>query len=499
VSTHFTDIVVIGSGMGGATAALALAASGAQVTILEKGTQLPDIPENRDTRAIFQKDRFKTGDVWYGPDGAGFVSVNHYNHGGNTKFYGAVLSRFRKRDFDGVSYPEGDAPAWPFRYEELAPWYDKAEAIYKVRGQADQDPTEPPRSIPLPYPPVPDERAIAEVRQRLSAVGLHPFSLPLGIDIEQWLANGLTGWDGFPDARTGKMDAETCALQPALACPNVKIIEGAEVRQLLPSADGKRVEGVEYIQDGTVRVLRANIVVLAAGSVRSAAILLASGSHGLLAQSGQVGRNLMSHNTSALIAFDRRFNNDSVYQKTFGINDFYLGGGAGGSSLGNIQLLGRINGMVLKSSLRRIPERVLERLSRHSVDFFVMSEDLPETGNHIRLENGRIVLDWRRNNVGTHRALVDRLKRSLREAGFRVSIGQLFDRRAPSHQCGTIKMGDEPSLAPLDKWGRAFELPNLFVTDASTFVSSAAVNPSLTIAALALRTADHIRKTELRA
>jgi choline dehydrogenase-like flavoprotein len=499
LTKNTTDVVIIGSGMGGATTALALAPSGATITILEKGAQLLAIPENRDARAIFQKNYFGSTELWYEPSGTPFAAGNHYNHGGNSKFYGAVLSRYRERDFEGVSYPDGDAPPWPLTYRDVAPWYDKAEALFQVRGSAHEDPTEPPRSGPLPFPPVPDESAIAEVRRRLSAIGLRPFSLPLGIDVDTWLKHGQTGWDGFPDTRTGKMDAETCALQPALAFANVTLQSGASVRRLICSSDGRRVTGVEYEQGGQVKVLNTGIAILAAGAIPSAAILLASHTSGLVNRSHQVGRNLMSHNTSALIAFDRKFNNDSVYQKTFGINDFYLTGGPGDSPLGNIQLLGRVTGTILKANIPQIPERLLERLARHSVDFFVMSEDLPSEKNRIRFEHERLVLDWQRNNMTTHRGLVARLKTALRDAGFPFSVGKLFDRKSPSHQCGTIKMGNDGARSPLDCWGRAFDCENLFVTDASSFVSSAAVNPALTVAALAMRTARHIRETELHA
>jgi choline dehydrogenase-like flavoprotein len=495
------DIVIIGSGVGGATAALGLASSGANITILERGAQLPNIPENRDARAIFQGAHFRSAEPWYDERGKPFLGGNYYNHGGNSKFYGAVLSRFRQRDFDGISYLEGDVPAWPFTYGEMAPWYDKAEQTYRVRGSASEDPTEPPRSMPLPFGPVPDEPVVAQVRQKLQAVGLRPFSLPLGIDIDAWLKHGKTSWDGFPDARTGKMDAETCALIPALAFPNVKLESNARVQRLLRSSDGTRIEAVEYVQDGQTKTLRAKFFVLAAGAIPSAAILLASAEGGLANGSGQVGRNLMSHNTSALIGFDRHLTNDAVYQKTFGINDFYLsaGPGANGPGLGNVQLLGRVSGIELKANVRYIPEQLLQWFSRHTMDFFIMTEDLPDASNRVRVDQGKTILDWRRNNESVHRELIAQFRLRLREAGFQFEVTKLFDRRSPSHQCGTIRMGHDAALAPLDQWGRAFDCANLFVTDASTFVSSAAVNPALTVAALALRTANHIRTTELKA
>ncbi|WP_454815240.1 FAD-dependent oxidoreductase [Labrys neptuniae] len=488
------DIVIIGAGMGGATMAHALAPSGAEILILDKGGQLPDRPENRDARAIFQRGFFRPQESWYDSDGNPFNPGNYYCNGGNTKFYGAVLLRYRAEDFDGIAHADGDAPAWPFRYNELAPYYDEAERLYQVRGRAGEDPTEPPRTGDFAFPPVPDERAIAEVRERLSRVGLRPFSLPLGVDIDKWLSHGRTPWDAFPDARTGKMDAETCALLPALEHANVRLQNHCEVRRLIPAADGRRIEAVEYLEGGELKRVTPRLVVLAAGAVRSAAILLASSPEGLANSSGMVGRHFMNHNLSAMIGIDPRFNNDSIYQKTFALNDFYLGDGKGGPPLGNVQLLGRVSGTILKSDLRKVPEFVLNAVARKTIDFLIMSEDLPDPSSRVRLDGEKIVLEWRRSNMTAHEGLKVAMRRSLKQAGFPIVLTHLFDRKTPSHQCGTIRIGADPATAPLDPFGRAFDHPNLFVADASTLVTSAAVNPSLTVAALSLRTAKHIRE-----
>ncbi|MDT3376490.1 GMC family oxidoreductase [Labrys neptuniae] len=491
------DIVIIGAGMGGATIAHALAPSGAEILILDKGGQLPDRPENRDARAIFQRGFFRPEESWYDSDGNPFNPGNYYCNGGNSKFYGAVLLRYRAEDFDGIAHADGDAPAWPFRYGELAPHYDEAERLFKVRGRAGEDPTEPPRSGDFAFPPVPDERAIAEVRERLTRIGLKPFSLPLGVDIDTWLSHGRTPWDAFPDARTGKMDAETCALLPALEHANVRLQNHCEVRRLIPAPDGRRIQAVEYLEGGELKRVTPRLVVLAAGAVRSAAILLASAPGGLANGSGLVGRHFMNHNLSAMIGVDPRFTNDSIYQKTFALNDFYLGDGKGGPPLGNVQLLGRVSGTILKSDLRKVPEFVLNAVARKTIDFLIMSEDLPDPASRVRLDGEKIVLEWRRSNMTAHEGLKVVMRQALKQAGFPIVLSHLFDRKTPSHQCGTIRIGTDPGQAPLDPFGRAFDHRNLFVADASTLVTSAAVNPSLTVAALSLRTAKHIRETEL--
>ena len=115
----------------------------------------------------------------------------------------------------------------------------------------------------------------------------------------------------------------------------------------------------------------------------------------------------------------------------------------------------------------------------------------------MRVDGERIILEWQRTNFEAHLRLVRRLKSVLRRAGFPLVVSRTFDRRTPSHQCGTVRMGDDPATSPLDPFCRAWDHPNLFVVDASFLPNSAAVNPALTIAAQALRVADHITRTEV--
>lgn len=495
------DIVIIGSGIGGATVAAGLAATGAEILILEVGGHIEDRPENRDQRAIFQRGYFRPAETWYGADGNGFNPGNYYNVGGNSKFYGAVLTRYRREDFAEMRHLEGTSPAWPFPYEELEPWYGLAEELYQVRGALGEDPTEPEHSTPYGRGPVADEPAMAKVRAQFEAKGLHPYSLPLGVDIDRWLAKGMTTWDAHPDSFDGKMDAETAALAAALAHKNVRLQTGARVTRLETDPDGRNISAVHYTQDGESRVLRPKLVILSAGAVQSAVLLLRSANdanpNGLANSSDQVGRNFMNHNSTAVIALSPWFRNDSIYQKTFGFNDFYLDDGEGGPPLGNVQLLGRVTGTILKGAMPAVPEWLLNRVAAHSIDFYAMSEDLPSPQSRVMVDGERIVLKWVRNNWDAHLKLVGKLKAVLRSAGFPLVVSRAFDKRTPSHQCGTVRMGNDPATAPLDVWCRAFDHPNLFVVDASFLPTSAAVNPALTIAAQALRVADHIARKDL--
>ena len=488
------DIVIVGSGMGGATLAAGLAPTGAKILILERGERLQNTPETRDARAIFQRGFFRPKESWIDGTGRAFNPGNYYFVGGNTKFFGAVLIRYRAADFAPIQHAEGETPGWPFAYAELEPWYSRAEALYQVRGALGQDPTEPPHSAPYPFAPVPDEPAIAKVRERMARAGLHPASLPLGVDIDRWLKGGATPWDAFPNADSGKSDAESCALAAALKYPNVELRTGARVTRLLPSADGRRIDGVEVTSGGETKTIRAKIVVVSAGAVMSAALLLRSG---LANGSDQVGRHFMNHNSSAVLAIDPRAVNDSVYQKTLGINDYYLSDGAGGPPLGNIQLLGKVSAPILKANVKMAPEWSLAWVARHAVDWYAMSEDLPNPESRVTVRGEDIHLDWRRSNWAAHEKLVKALKQRCRAAGYPIVLSRAFDRRTPSHQCGTVRIGRDPATAPLDPFCRAYDHANLFVVDASFLPTSAGVNPALTIAAQALRVADHIAKTDL--
>jgi choline dehydrogenase-like flavoprotein len=486
------DVAIIGSGIGGATLAYGLASSGARVAVLERGARLGDHPAARDTRAIFQRGIFRPEETWRDSRGARFNPGNYYYVGGNSKFYGAVMIRYRVQDFEALEHADGLSPAWPFPYAELEPWYARAEALFEVRGATGEDPTEPPRSTPYPAPPIPDEPAVAEVRQRLQRIGLHPFSLPLAVDIDRWIARAPTPWDAYPDTHAGKFDAETGPLARALRHDTVSLHTEARAERLILAPDGRRIAAVEMVVRGERRRLCAGLFVLSAGAVNSAVLLLRSGN--IANRSGVVGRYFMNHNCTALLAIDPRRCNDSVYQKTLGLNDFYFTDGHGGLPLGNMQLLGKVTAPILKANLPSVPEGALRWLARHSVDWYLMSEDLPHRDSRVHVDGADIVLDWRRTNMTGHARLVAKAREVFRAAGYPIVLTRAFDRRTPSHQCGTVRMGDDPASSALDVFCRAHDHPNLFVVDASFLPTSAAVNPALTVAAQALRVADHITR-----
>lgn len=481
------DIIIVGSGMGGATLAAGLATSGLRVLILERGQLLHDCPEARDPVAIFKDGHFRPDETWLTPDGTRFNPGNYACVGGNSKFYGAVMLRYREADFAPITHMGGTTPGWPIPYDTLKPYYSRAETLYQVRGHAGADPTEPPHDG-YSFGPIPHEPDIADLAVRLTKAGHTPSPLPLAVDLDRWLARAQTPWDAFPDTTGGKLDAESAALVTALAHRNVTLRTGVEVRRV--EVEGDRVMGL-LTSAGRLTAPR---IVLAAGAVHTAALLLRSGTpahpNGLANTSDQVGRNFMNHNASAVLALSHR-RNRSVYQKTLQINDWYLSGGPDGAPLGNVQLLGRVSAPILAAQTG-LPKTLAGLIAGRAIDFYAMSEDLPDPDSRVTVKGDDIVLDWKRSNWETHLALVAKLKVTLKRAGFPVVLSKAFDRETPSHQCGTTRIGGDPTTSVCDTFGRTHDHPNLYICDASLLPTSAAVNPSLTIAALALRQADHL-------
>ena len=493
------DIIIIGSGMGGASLAAALAPSGKQILILEKGDWLRDSPEARDGAAIFGG-HFRSDETWLDQAGKAFHPGNYYYPGGNTKFYGAVLLRYRAEDFAPLQHVEGKTPGWPISYDEMEPWYCKAERLYNVRGALGYDPTEPPHSEPYPHLPVPDEPAVADLAVRLRKQGLKVGPVPLGVDIDKWLEGGPQTFDGFPNTRGGKMDAETCGLAEALKHPNVTLLRNAEVVKL--HSDGHKIAAVEYMSGAKAQQVSAPVVCLCMGAVKSSAMLLTSGGaahpNGLANSSDQVGRNFMNHNISAILAFSPFRRNDSIYEKTIQFNDWYLEGGPGNRPLGNVQMLGKVTGPILAAETGW-PVWLSSYIAEHSMHLMTMSEDFPNPESRVMVKDGKIVLHWQRSNFGAHIYLTNKLKTALRRAGWPLVVSKTFEKKSPSHQCGTARMGSDPATSVVDQNLKAHDLDNLYIVDASVLPTSAAVNPALTIAALALRAARHILQSEFPA
>jgi choline dehydrogenase-like flavoprotein len=500
------DVVVIGSGAGGGTMAHALAPTGARILLLERGDFVPQEEENWNPEAVWKDRRYRPRQerwiderrlVW-----RQFRPYTHYGVGGNTKFWGSALFRLRPDDFRAVEHLDGQSPPWPIDYDTLAPFYDRAEQLYQVHGQHGVDPTEAPRG-PFPYDAVPHAARMTEIVRQLQAEGLNPSPLPLGLREGCILCKTC---NSFACRLHAKSEADVCCVRPAIQQPNVTLWTNALARQLLTDASGRRVTTVEVVKDGVAIHVEAPIIVVSCGAVNSAALLLRSRSaahpDGLANSSGLVGARYMAHLATMISAFDHRRKNETVFQKTVAINDFYLPGRHTPHPLGQIQSQGRTEAVVLKAESpwygRWIPLGAWEWWASGAVDWLVMSEDLPRVENRVTVDaNGRICLSYRQNNVRAHARLVKETQRILRRLGF-FTIKHSLGTRNTTHQCGTLCFGTDPRSSVLDPYCRTHDVENLFVVDASFFPSSAAVNPGLTIVAQALRVAEHIKGTDLR-
>lgn len=491
------DLVIIGSGAGGGTMAHALADSGARILIVERGDFIPQEDANWNPQAVWKDLRYQTTERWLDDRGKPFTPYAHYCVGGNTKFWGSALFRFRREDFGTLRHRDGTSPAWPIDYDTLAPYYERAERIYQVHGAVGEDPTEPPRG-PYPYPPVPHAPLIETLVERLRTRGLHPFPLPLGLREGCLLCNTC---NSFACKVHAKSEADVCCVRPALARSTVTLWTQAYAERLLTDPTGQRIEAVEVARDGERVRVEAPLFVVSCGAVNSAALLLRSRTRahpeGLANSSGLVGRRYMAHLATMMEGFYPLRVNPTVFQKTVAINDYYLDG-PDGYPLGQIQSQGRTHGVMAQTVAPWIPLWAYDAWVARGVDWLAMSEDLPNPDNRVTVErDGRIRLHYHPNNVRAHAALVRIVKRLLRDLGFWMTVAHSHGRKNTTHQCGTLVFGTDPTASVLDPFCRAHDIPNLFVVDASFFPSSAAVNPALTIAAQALRVADHIRSTEL--
>jgi choline dehydrogenase-like flavoprotein len=294
-----------------------------------------------------------------------------------------------------------------------------------------------------------------------------------------------------------KGDAERSCLIHALAHSNVTLVTGAKAEKIETTPDGKRAAAVHVVIQGQTQRFEAQALVVSAGAINSAILLLKSASakhpNGLANSSGLVGRNYMCHNNSAMLAIDPFKKNPTIFQKTMGINDFYFG--KAGDPIGHISLIGKATEGILKAEKPFAPRFVLKFIAEHSMDWWFQTEDLPRRENGVALTpDGRVRLNWTRTNRAPHERLISHWKKILWKIGFRVMLTQAMPINAVAHQVGTAVMGKDPATSVLDTENRAHDVENLYVVDGSFFPSASAVNPALTIAANALRVGDRLKE-----
>src|SRR6266704_408571 len=504
MNEHF-DVIIIGTGAGGGSLLNRIAPSGKRILVLERGPFLPREKDNWSYKGSF---KYYSSETMYNKEGGEIHPGFCYYVGGNTKVYGAALFRLRAKDFEKFRHKDGFSPEWPLKYRDFEPYYDQAEELYQVHGKAGEDPTEPPRKRDYPFPPISHEPRIKEVFEVLKARGLKPYPAPMGVRINEKAMHSspcirCDTCDGYPCMVGAKSDSGVSAVRPAMREPSVTLVTEAKVLRLHTDSSGREVTGVVADVKGEVTMFTGDIVVVSCGAVNSSALLLRSANDrhpkGLANSSDQVGRNLMKHVLGSLVGVSTVKPNPSKFQKTMAINDFYWGEPGYEFPMGNIQLMGKtiLEGLIGHEAA--YAPLTIEEVAKNSIDWWLTTEDLPDTRNQVRTDGDKIVIDYTENNSEPFARLNARWEGILREidsASAPKATTGYFTTKMPmhslGHQVGTCKFGEDPETSVLDLNCRAHDVDNLYVVDGSFFVSSGAVNPTLTIVANALRVGDHL-------
>ncbi len=497
------DAVVIGSGFGGVMAATPLVEAGMSVLLLERGDWVRRGAEN------------------WAPNGAGLLTSHYssesgylerasgserqtglfFNVGGPSVFYGGASLRYREHDFTPAPEIVGDsAAAWPLRYPDLEPWYAAAERLLGVAGEAGADPTEPPRSSSFPAGPLGVNTQFGErVAQAARELGLRPFPLPLAINRDHRSGRpaciACATCDGFACAIGAKNDLSV-SLIPRLLERGLTLWTGAVARQII-EVRGRAVgvECVDRISRRSYRV-RAERVIVAAGAIVTPQLLLASGLARLNRAGNAVGRFLTRHlNTVVVGLFASPTNPREEFQKQIALHDYYRTDPSGEGGLGGIQQVGMPPAGVVATQVPTLLGPFARIALRHLGGLLTIVEDQPQYRNRIELRPNQpapfglppVVIHhhYSASDLRRGRALARRARAVLARAGALFFYHHRIS--TFSHALGTVRMGDDPSQAPLDAAGRFRGMSQLWITDGSALPTSAAVNPSLTIAANALR------------
>ena len=516
-NNHY-DVIIIGTGAGGGTLLHKLAPSGKKILVLERGDYVKREKDNWSPTAVNLQGKYQTKEHWKDKDGKDLHPHTNYYVGGNTKFYGAALFRLRKEDFGELRMHDGISPAWPISYSDLESYYTQAENLYQVHGTRGEDPTDPGSGAPFPYPAISHEPRIQQLHDDLAAAGLKPFHTPLGVMLDESNMHEskcirCDTCDGFPCLVHAKADAEVLCVDPSLKYPGVTLLTEAYAKRLETSPSGGEVTKVIVERNGVTEEYSADIVVSSCGAINSAALLLRSASdkhpRGLANGSDVVGRHYMGHVNSVIMAISKCANS-TVFQKTLSVNDFYFGTPEWNYPMGHISFVGKLDAETLKGGAPKLtPGFTLDMMAKHSLDFWLTSEDLPDPDNRVTLDrDGHIVLSYEPNNEEAHKRLIakleDLLKHKQRECTIHgrgchegisarsLFVGQRIPLAGVAHQNGTVRFGHDPKTSALDSNCKAHEVDNLYVVDGSFFCSSGAVNPALTIMANAMRVGDHI-------
>ncbi|MCA8909241.1 MAG: GMC family oxidoreductase [Rhodospirillaceae bacterium] len=475
MSTDRYDVIIVGSGAGGAATAYRLARAGKRVLMLEKGRRLPCDGSTLDVKQVFAEGRFKNKEPWRDGRGGSLVPEEYYNVGGKTKWYGAALLRFSAHEFEAD--PEHQCLAWPFGLDVLAPYYDEAESLLHVNRFANEPEL---------------QRLVERVTQ--SDAGWRSEALPLGLKPE--ILNDereAKHFDGYASVAGYKADAEHNLLDEIADLPNFTLMARRKVIGLMHRRGSPEVvEGV-ICRDGSY--FTADKVVLAAGAMTSPRILQdhldATGVGETLPSAPLVGANFKLHINSALVAFSPFAHNDVLRKTAIFLNERY--------PHTTVQCLGWLDGDILATQLpRAVPKFVANAIGARAIGFFITTEDGSSPANRIVSgggEEGTPTADYDLDRLppakAEHAAAIGDFTRRLLRAGL-AGVDRYAGLAGSAHALGSLVAGDDPAASVVDADGKVHGMDGLYVGDGSVLPRSSRVNPALTIYAWGLRLGEHL-------
>lgn len=503
------DAIVIGSGFGGAMAAYQLVRAGRKVLMLERGDWVRRGPENWGLHGSIDLTPCydKNSPLRVVAGGNKKVMGLYSCVGGPSVFYGGVSFRFRERDFEPDNeIITGSGAEWPLRYRDLEPYYSLAEHILNISGETGIDPTEPPRSMPFPQRPAPLAGISQQVKKGAQALGLRPFQLPLAINYADNKRNTCmhcTTCDTYACAIGAKNDLSVMVLSGLIE--RGMTLKANTVVTRLQAGKG-RIQGVECVDKttGDRRHYEADIVVLSAGALASPQLLLASGLQERNPGGSVIGRYLMRHvNAIVFGIFPGKADKENRFHKQLAILDYYFGHPtAGFGKLGSLQQMPTPPAGLVQNAVPGLLGKLLSRGVPLLTGLLAIAEDQPQFSNYLTIDPRQKDMFGLPQAVISHRysqrdqaamgILIHAAKKILRQSG--ALSHYVHHIRTFSHAVGTVRMGIDPARSALDEQCRFRGIDNLFVVDGSFMPTSAALNPSLTIAANALRVGESITK-----
>ena len=503
------DFIIIGSGFGGSMAAHQLVNAGKKVLLLERGGWVERGPENWTMKGSLEltPNYDKTTPLKVIKGGHKKIMGLYSCVGGPSLFYGGVSFRFREGDFEKNEDIGGkEASSWPIKYNDLEPFYTQAEQLLSISGESGVDPTEPPRSAVFPQAPPPLADISQKIKNGAQALGLKPFQLPLAINYEDQSRNtcvSCTTCDTFACAIGAKNDLATMII-PRLLQKGLELRKDTVVKQL--KAQNGKITEVVAIDKKTGQELNftaANFII-SAGALGSPHLLLASGLDALNPGGQTIGRYLMRHvNCIIFGVFPGVADKESRFHKQLAVLDYYNGHPSAkvAGKLGSLQQVPTPPMGLVQNEVPGPLGKLLSQGVRLLTGLLAIAEDQPQFSNSLSLDKNQkdqyglpqpiISHEYSKRDLAALKELIGPAKRILFKAG--ALTHYVHHIRTFSHAVGTVRMGNDPSTSALDENCQFRGLDNLFVLDGSFMPTSAAVNPSLTIAANALRVGEKLK------